>query len=435
MARPRVGDLIKQTTDTEGTGAFALGPSVPGFWPFSTFADGTPIYYTVVDNPGAITECEQGIGRFVAGSPDTITRDRVIKSTNSDAKVDWTPGTKTIICTASAEFLNTIIEALDSDLVTTGTSTAYSVATLRPDVGLYEGRFLCVKLHVANGVDPTLAPDGEAAKPIVDIHGSAPAAGALTASYFWFKFDAAADKWVVFSPFGYLSAADLQDQTGNYAAASGTNTLTATFTPALTAHLAGRPLRVLIANTNTGAVTFNPNGLGAKNVVNQSGSALQAGDLAAGGEYEFLYDGTNYQVSTANTATTSAKGLVQLVGSGVDTALADATKALTAAALAALFTGSASGNWIKLPYMDGSTKRDLIIQWGAVTIPHNSTVDVTFPEPFPNAASAAYATLVNDNSVGELRVSVNALTTTKLTLREWDNGSGDKQVYWFAIGH
>lgn len=108
-----------------------------------------------------------------------------------------------------------------------------------------------------------------------------------------------------------ISASNLQDQTGNYAAASGTNTLTATFSPALTTHLAGRPLRVLIANTNTGAVTFNPNGIGAKNVVNQSGVALEAGDLAAGGEYEFYYDGTNYQVRILATALT--KGYVGAV--------------------------------------------------------------------------------------------------------------------------
>jgi len=49
------GDLIKQTTDTEGTGAFVLGPSVSGFWPFPTFADDTPVYDTAVDNPDAST--------------------------------------------------------------------------------------------------------------------------------------------------------------------------------------------------------------------------------------------------------------------------------------------------------------------------------------------------------------------------------------------
>lgn len=63
---------------------------------------------------------------------------------------------------------------------------------------------------------------------------------------------------------------------------AGTNTITASMSPALTAYAAGTMVVLIPANTNTGAVTLNINSLGALDVQKLSGSALAAGDLAAG---------------------------------------------------------------------------------------------------------------------------------------------------------
>lgn len=222
LARPRVADFVKETTDTEGTGAFALAGAVSGFRSFSVLTSGTPVYYAIVDNPDAITAFEQGIGTYTAGTPGNVSRDRVMASSNSGAKVSWSPGTKTIIITAAAELLNSILDSVDSDLVTAGTSTAYSLVTYRPAVGLFEGRFICAKFHVANGASPTLNVDGTGAKAIVDINGSAPASGSMPASYYFLKYNATAAKWVVFSPFNMGSASSknlgadiVDDGTGN----------------------------------------------------------------------------------------------------------------------------------------------------------------------------------------------------------------------------
>lgn len=243
-----------------------------------------------------------------------------------------------------------------------------------------------------------------------------------------------ADKWGVFPLLNAIAAV-----TADKWSTPRTLSLTGDVTAALTS-VDGSGNKSAEATIAAGAVTTAKIADGNVTGPKLENSGVTAGSAGSPSSVPAVsVDAKGRVTALANTAiragNLSQTGLVQLVGSGVDATLADATKALTAAALAVLFTGSASGNWIKLPYMDGSTKRDLIVQWGTATIPHNSTVDVTFAEPFPNAASAAYATLVNDNSVGEVRVSVNALTATKLTLREWDNQSGDKQVYWWAVGH
>lgn len=92
-----------------------------------------------------------------------------------------------------------------------------------------------------------------------------------------------------------ISTSVLQAQAGNYAADSGSaNAYAVTLTPALVAHVTGMPIRVKIANTNTGASTFNP-GPGVKSIVGPGAVALSAADLVAGEIVEFIYDGTNYQ--------------------------------------------------------------------------------------------------------------------------------------------
>lgn len=51
-----------------------------------------------------------------------------------------------------------------------------------------------------------------------------------------------------------------------YAVTSGTNTIVATFSPAITALVDGLTVNVKLANTTTASPTFNPNGLGATNI-------------------------------------------------------------------------------------------------------------------------------------------------------------------------
>src|SRR5262245_25289286 len=74
-------------------------------------------------------------------------------------------------------------------------------------------------------------------------------------------------------------------------AVSGTNTITATATPALTGALGGSMNFILKpAATNTGAVTLNINASGAVDVVDAEGTALAAGALRINANYFLHYD-------------------------------------------------------------------------------------------------------------------------------------------------
>lgn len=78
-----------------------------------------------------------------------------------------------------------------------------------------------------------------------------------------------------------VSAANLQDNGATFIAAAGTDTITATYAPAITALVNGMELcfRAAAASTST-TPTFAPNGLTAKTIVKGANAALVAGDIS-----------------------------------------------------------------------------------------------------------------------------------------------------------
>ena len=94
-----IKDRVKETTTTTGTGTFNLAGAVSGFEGFIQVGDGNTTYYVCTDN----TDFEIGIGTFTDASPDTLSRDTILQSSNSDNKVNWSAGTRTIFCTYPAD--------------------------------------------------------------------------------------------------------------------------------------------------------------------------------------------------------------------------------------------------------------------------------------------------------------------------------------------
>lgn len=101
----------------------------------------------------------------------------------------------------------------------------------------------------------------------------------------------------------------IQQSTQNYAddTSGAANTIAIALSPIPAGLTKGMPIRVKVANTNTGAVVMNVNGLGNVSVVTANGSALPAGSLVANGIYTFAYDanGTRWQVQGITTAATA----------------------------------------------------------------------------------------------------------------------------------
>lgn len=97
----------------------------------------------------------------------------------------------------------------------------------------------------------------------------------------------------------FASAGQVADSALVYAGTSaGTDIITATLVPAITAYVAGQIVALKAGGTNTGAATINVNSVGAKTIKKgKAGSLdLSAGDIAAGKMVLGLYDGTNFQL-------------------------------------------------------------------------------------------------------------------------------------------
>jgi len=77
---------------------------------------------------------------------------------------------------------------------------------------------------------------------------------------------------------------------------AGTNTIVGTLTPAITAYQAGQMFSFISAGANTGAVTLNVNGVGAKSITKAGSTALAAGDITANTIIIVQYDGTEFQL-------------------------------------------------------------------------------------------------------------------------------------------
>jgi hypothetical protein len=86
-----------------------------------------------------------------------------------------------------------------------------------------------------------------------------------------------------------------------YADDTGTaGSILVALSPAAVEYKKGMTVVVKVAASNSGPVTINVNGLGAKDVIRQDGAALTVGDLIVNGMYAFTYDGTKFQLVWSN---------------------------------------------------------------------------------------------------------------------------------------
>lgn len=92
------------------------------------------------------------------------------------------------------------------------------------------------------------------------------------------------------------NVSQVQNRTSGYAATSGTDTYTASFTPTITAYATGQLLALNFGNANTGAATINVDGLGAKSLTKNGTSDLVSGDVNASEIRMAVYDGTRFQL-------------------------------------------------------------------------------------------------------------------------------------------
>jgi hypothetical protein len=90
-----LGDRIRQTSTTTGSGTLTLDGTVTGFQPFSAVGEGNTTYYTIALD----SQWEVGIGTYSAG---TLSRDTVLSS-STGSKIVFAAGAKDVFVSYPAE--------------------------------------------------------------------------------------------------------------------------------------------------------------------------------------------------------------------------------------------------------------------------------------------------------------------------------------------
>lgn len=137
-------DRVRETTTTTGTGTVTLAGAVTGFQTFSSAIGNTNTTYYTIAGQGT-SEWEVGLGTVGAG---TLSRDTVLASSNANALVVFSAGTKDVFCDypagkavyddASGNAVNAVYSVNAITLGTTGTDLSSSVAnsTTSPTITL-----------------------------------------------------------------------------------------------------------------------------------------------------------------------------------------------------------------------------------------------------------------------------------------------------------
>lgn len=113
----KLADFVKETTTSTGTGSIALAGAATGYQAFSaklSIGDTTTYSIRSVDVTGAPTGEWELVGGTYTGA-NTLSRDTVLASSNSDAAVSFSAGTKEVYITMPSMRAAWIRERLTAD--------------------------------------------------------------------------------------------------------------------------------------------------------------------------------------------------------------------------------------------------------------------------------------------------------------------------------
>lgn len=171
-----VANFCREASGTGGTGTYNLGGATGRYQTFvDAVGDGAKVYYHAFDDQ----DFESGIGTITDGSPDTLSRDTILESSNADAAVDWpASGQRTIVMTAPAS--KTILAdenddtslprdlyldgAINYDATDTGAADAYAIQLASTLTAYRDGLLVMFKAANANTGASTLNVNGIGAK-------------------------------------------------------------------------------------------------------------------------------------------------------------------------------------------------------------------------------------------------------------------------------
>lgn len=210
---------VRGTSATTGTGTYVVLGAPEGFQAFSEMTSGREVYYTVVFGE----DWEVGLGTVTVGSSTTLSRDKVLESSNDDAAVSWGVGEKDIFITTPAEALMALyydgslrhgdftgtLKAAGALTAQSGVNVAGSVSgtntvvgTLTPTIAAYGDQMQVVLIPAnTNTGAVTLALNGLTARSVVNMLGQALVAGDLQSGLpALVVYDENNTRWVLVNP-------------------------------------------------------------------------------------------------------------------------------------------------------------------------------------------------------------------------------------------
>ena len=128
-----INDRVKESSTSQGTGTISLAGVVTGFEGFVAGIGSTNTTYYSIFEQGT-TNWEVGVGTVTDATPDTLSRDTVISSSNSDSLVNFNAGgasTLDVFCTLPASkaiYLDTSSPAVPVGAASAGFALAMAVA-------------------------------------------------------------------------------------------------------------------------------------------------------------------------------------------------------------------------------------------------------------------------------------------------------------------
>jgi hypothetical protein len=201
----------------------------------------------------------------------------------------------------------------------------------------------------------------------------------------------------------------------------------------------GMTIRFRAGNANSGASTVNVNSAGVKNLKKEDGSTdLAAGDIPTNIDVMFRYNGTSFVlVIGVSDASTTVKGIVELLTNAELAAGIDTTRAATAAAIASLYPNITIGsqNSISFPIKDGGAFKKFTIKSGVTgnLSSGNPGTTITFASAFTGGVTGASVAATTYTGVAEANNAIPSLTLSNIVLTV---GGNTPQPYrWIVFGY
>jgi len=307
-----LGDRIQETSTSTGTGTISLAGAVTGYQSFAVIGNTNTTYYTIADQSGS--NWEVGIGTYYSGNT-SLARTTILASSNSNAAVLFTAGTKSVFVTYPAE------KAIYSDAGNITTITNFASANVLITGGTISGSNITIPAANVTGLG-TMATQNANAVTVtggsldnVTIGSTTPnlatftnltATGNVTANGVSRQFVADFSNATVASRFTFTTSA-ANANPGIYAVPSGTGT--AASWQAINSSSTTNASKILIASNGTSDVQLVSG-------INGTGTYLPLGFWNSGAERMRLDTSGNFLVGT-----TTALAQLTVAGAANTTAL------------------------------------------------------------------------------------------------------------------